>query len=196
MVHNLDPVVNFFLASIFAAAALSSPTIAVWWRCLIISGSRCVASTFPRGTACVRKIAFEPPLPPNSWSDMRERVTITTLVENSVNVAGRRAEHGFSLLVRSGCKKLRFDTGQSDLLVPNAQKMGLVLDDVEAVVLSHGHYDHAGGIETICQSAPLAMFYAHPSVLGPNFAPNSDRTSRVSGLFHNLSACSHGAQKA
>jgi len=116
---------------------------------------------------------------------MSEGVTITTLVENSVNVAGLRAEHGFSLLVRSGGKKLLFDTGQSDLLLHNAQKMGLLLEDVDAVALSHGHYDHTGGIETICQSAPLATFYAHPSVLGPKFAANSDGTARFIGLAPN-----------
>ena len=128
---------------------------------------------------------FEPPLRPNSCSDMRDDVSITTLVENSVNIAGLRAEHGLSFLIRVGGKKLLFDTGQSDLLLQNAQKMGLFLDDVDAVVLSHGHYDHTGGIEAICQASPQVKICAHPAVLPPKFAANSDGTSRFVGLSPN-----------
>jgi 7,8-dihydropterin-6-yl-methyl-4-(beta-D-ribofuranosyl)aminobenzene 5'-phosphate synthase len=109
-------------------------------------------------------------------------VTVTTLVENSVNVAGLRAEHGLSFLIRIGGRKLLFDTGQTDLLLHNAQKMGLTLNDVDAVVLSHGHYDHTGGLEAICGVAPQARFFAHPGVLTSKFAANADGTSRFIGL--------------
>lgn len=128
---------------------------------------------------------FEPRLQPNSCSDMRDDVTITILVQNSVHVAGLKAEHGFSLLIRSGGRKLLFDTGQSDLLLHNAQKMGLTLDDVDVVVLSHGHYDHTGGLETIYQAAPQATLFLHPSAVAPKFTANSDGTSRFIGLAPN-----------
>jgi 7,8-dihydropterin-6-yl-methyl-4-(beta-D-ribofuranosyl)aminobenzene 5'-phosphate synthase len=113
---------------------------------------------------------------------MSENVTITTLVENTVNVGGLRAEHGLAFLIRVGRRKLLFDTGQTDLLVHNAQKMGLALDDLDAVVLSHGHYDHTGGLEAICRVAPKARILAHPEVIGPKFAANADGTSRFIGL--------------
>lgn len=113
---------------------------------------------------------------------MSERVTITTLVENTVNIAGLRAEHGLSLLIRAGGRKLLFDTGQTDLLVQNAQKMALGLDDVDAIVLSHGHYVHTGGIEAICRVAPRARLFAHPAAIGPKFAANADGTSRFIGV--------------
>lgn len=112
---------------------------------------------------------------------MNDAVTVTILVENSVNIAGLRAEHGCSVLIRHGARKLLFDTGQSDLVLHNARRMGLVLDDLEAVVLSHGHYDHTGGIADLATS-PHTKIYAHPSAFTPKFVGNPDGTTRFIGL--------------
>lgn len=65
--------------------------------------------------------------------------------------AGMRAEHGFSALVRvrraDRVTTLLFDTGLSpDAMVVNADRLGIALDDIHGVVLSHGHFDHAGGL--------------------------------------------------
>lgn len=113
---------------------------------------------------------------------MSEQVTITTLVENTVNVGRLRAEHGLSFLIRVSGRKLLFDTGQSDLLLHNAEKMGLALADLEVIVFSHGHYDHTGGIEAVCLVAPQARVFSHPGALGPKFTANLDGTSRFIGL--------------
>jgi metal-dependent hydrolase (beta-lactamase superfamily II) len=61
------------------------------------------------------------------------------------------AEHGFSMLIRVLCGKksvsILFDTGISaNGVVENAKRMGLELNEVEYIVLSHGHYDHFGGL--------------------------------------------------
>lgn len=61
------------------------------------------------------------------------------------------AEHGFSMLVRvfdgRKSRSILFDTGSSsEGVVSNAEKMGLDLDEIECIVLSHGHYDHCGGL--------------------------------------------------
>lgn len=84
---------------------------------------------------------------------------------------GMRAEHGFSALVtvRRGGRTttLLFDTGLSpDAMVVNADRLGVALDDVQAVVLSHGHFDHAGGLAGLMgkrgvQSLPMVV---HPQV--------------------------------
>jgi 7,8-dihydropterin-6-yl-methyl-4-(beta-D-ribofuranosyl)aminobenzene 5'-phosphate synthase len=71
--------------------------------------------------------------------------------ESGVTAAGLRAEHGFSALiqVRRGANTttLLFDTGLSpDAMVVNADRLGIDLGSVHAVVLSHGHFDHAGGL--------------------------------------------------
>lgn len=113
---------------------------------------------------------------------MSNAITITTLVENTVNIGGLRAEHGLSFLIRAAGRKLLFDTGQSDLLLHNAQKMGLALKGLDAIVFSHGHYDHIGGIEAVSGTAPQARFFAHPAVLAPKFTANLDGTSRFIGI--------------
>jgi 7,8-dihydropterin-6-yl-methyl-4-(beta-D-ribofuranosyl)aminobenzene 5'-phosphate synthase len=71
-------------------------------------------------------------------------------------VAGLRAEHGFSALVtvRSGSKRstLLFDTGASpDALAVNAERLGIDVGGLQGVVLSHGHFDHAGGFEGLAR---------------------------------------------
>lgn len=71
--------------------------------------------------------------------------------EAGVTTAGLRAEHGFSALVRvrrgDTVTTLLFDTGVSpDGMVSNADRLGVDLGDVQGVVLSHGHFDHVGGL--------------------------------------------------
>jgi 7,8-dihydropterin-6-yl-methyl-4-(beta-D-ribofuranosyl)aminobenzene 5'-phosphate synthase len=81
---------------------------------------------------------------------------------------GLRAEHGFSALVsvRHGptTTRLLFDTGLSpDAMVTNADRLGLDLTQVQAVVMSHGHFDHAGGIAGLAERGTRTL----PMVLHP-----------------------------
>src|SRR3954447_13785489 len=81
---------------------------------------------------------------------------------------GLRAEHGFSALVtvRRGTTTttLLFDTGISpDGMTDNADRLGLDLGDVQGVVLSHGHFDHAGGLGGLAARRPLPLT-VHPAV--------------------------------
>jgi len=119
---------------------------------------------------------------------MRERITITTLVENTVNIGGLRSEHGLAFLLRTGGQKLMFDTGQSDLLLHNARQMGLILEDLDGIVLSHGHYDHTGGLEAICKIAPRARIFLHPAAVRPKFTQNADGTTRSIGMKEETSS--------
>lgn len=75
-------------------------------------------------------------------------VAITTLVENSAGEhKSLMPEHGLSFLVQTQDHTLVFDTGQSDRFMRNAEYLGYALDrEVRHVVLSHGHYDHTGGL--------------------------------------------------
>src|SRR3954447_17811489 len=81
---------------------------------------------------------------------------------------GLRAEHGFSALVtvRRGTTTttLLFDTGISpDGMTENADRLGVDLRDVQGVVLSHGHFDHAGGLAGLAARRRLPLT-VHPSV--------------------------------
>ena len=71
---------------------------------------------------------------------------IVTLVENTCGYEGCIAEHGLSLYIETEKHKLLLDTGQTDAVVKNAEVLGVDLSLVDTVILSHGHYDHSGGI--------------------------------------------------
>lgn len=77
---------------------------------------------------------------------------IITLMDNRAR-EGLESEHGFSVYVESGGTKLLFDTGQSDKFMENAKRLGVNLDELDYVVVSHGHYDHSGGLKPLLESA-------------------------------------------
>ncbi len=110
---------------------------------------------------------------------MSETIRITVLVENSVHRQGLVAEHGLSFQVQSGEHSLIFDTGQSDLAVINAETLRLPLDRVEALVLSHGHYDHTGGVPAMLEVVPEARVYLHPAAFEKKFSQSSGQSRPV-----------------
>ena len=71
---------------------------------------------------------------------------IVTLVENSCGHEGCIAEHGLSIYIETEKHKLLLDTGQTDAVIKNAKVLNIDLSAVDTVILSHGHYDHSGGI--------------------------------------------------
>ncbi len=71
---------------------------------------------------------------------------IVTLVENTCGHESCIAEHGLSVYIETEWHKLLLDTGQTDAVVKNAEELGIDLTAVDTVILSHGHYDHSGGI--------------------------------------------------
>lgn len=113
---------------------------------------------------------------------MPEDVRITILVENKVHQRGLLAEHGLAYHISVGNKQVLFDTGQTDLLLSNAQHLGLNLSGVDAIVLSHGHYDHTGGLAAMRRLAPEARIIMHPAATAPKFAANPDGSSRPVGM--------------
>lgn len=72
---------------------------------------------------------------------------ITTLIENEGDEKGELAfEHGLSLLIEFDGKKLLFDTGQTGAFLENTKKLGVKIEEADAILISHGHYDHSGGV--------------------------------------------------
>jgi 7,8-dihydropterin-6-yl-methyl-4-(beta-D-ribofuranosyl)aminobenzene 5'-phosphate synthase len=70
---------------------------------------------------------------------------ISVLTENHAG-SFTMAEHGLSYLIENEGERILFDTGQSDLFLKNAKTMNVSIDDIDIVVLSHGHYDHGNGL--------------------------------------------------
>lgn len=79
-------------------------------------------------------------------------IKITTLIENMPDNEQTLAfEHGFSVYIECEGKKILFDTGQTGDFVKNAVALGIALERTDAVVLSHGHYDHTGGVSALLE---------------------------------------------
>ncbi len=81
-------------------------------------------------------------------------IRITTLIENSPgeNLALQN-EHGISFCIETEDHKILFDTGQSGAFLKNAEVLRVDLSDLDYVVLSHGHYDHSGGLKSLMETA-------------------------------------------
>lgn len=103
---------------------------------------------------------------------------ITILVDNHAE-EGLKAEHGLSLWVETSGFRCLFDTGQSDSLEHNTKVLGIHLRDAEALVLSHGHYDHTGGLPFALETAVKATVYCHPAVVLPRYRIQEGKTKTV-----------------
>lgn len=88
-----------------------------------------------------------------------DTMKITALVENTTNDKNFSCEHGLSLYVETKNHKILFDTGQSSLFYENAKKLNIDLRDVDICILSHGHYDHGGGLSTFLSVNKKADVY-------------------------------------
>ena len=96
---------------------------------------------------------------------------ITTLIENQPDDKGELAfEHGLSLFIEFAGKRLLFDTGQTGAFADNARKLGIDLSRLDAVILSHGHYDHSGGLARLLPLlAPGTPLYVGEGFFRPKY---------------------------
>jgi len=84
------------------------------------------------------------------------------LAENRVIKRGLLAEQGLSLFIEKGDRAILFDTGQSSVYCHNAKAMGIDLKLADYIVLSHGHYDHCGGLQYFPFEDKAPAVYIHP----------------------------------
>ncbi len=96
---------------------------------------------------------------------------ITVLCENTASgIFGLLGEHGFAALVEKDGRSLLFDTGQGHTLAHNMRYLGLGGRTVDGIALSHGHFDHTGGLPDALQMNGGATITAHPEVLGAKYS--------------------------
>lgn len=98
---------------------------------------------------------------------------IITLIENVVNMGGLQAEHGLSLYIEGSNQKILFDTGQSSAFMQNALKLGVDIEDIDSLVLSHGHYDHTGGLYPFLEKNTKATVFAKQNIFIPKYSGKS-----------------------
>lgn len=108
---------------------------------------------------------------------------ISVLAENHAGSL-TRAEHGLSYFIEFEEHRILFDTGQSDLFLENAEKMGLKIENPDCIVLSHGHFDHGNGLEYLDHGNMVC----HPGCFVKRFGKNNSRYIGLKNTMEELSA--------
>lgn len=90
---------------------------------------------------------------------------IVCLMENTTH-CDLTAKHGLSLYLETGGRKILFDMGPDGSFADNAEKLGVDLTRVDLAVLSHGHYDHGGGLQRFLELNDHAPVYVHAKAFG------------------------------
>lgn len=100
---------------------------------------------------------------------------IVNLIENTEGHNGCLPAHGLSFYVETGQHRLLMDLGPSEDTLRNAETLGIDLSGVDTVVLSHGHYDHSGGILSFAKQNDRAVIYMQENADGDYYADESVR---------------------
>ncbi|MBE6608941.1 MAG: MBL fold metallo-hydrolase [Ruminococcaceae bacterium] len=107
---------------------------------------------------------------------------IISLLENTTERDDIKIEHGLSLYIETEKHKILFDMGQTDLFFENAKTLGINLEDVDIAVLSHGHYDHGGGLSKFLEINDHAPLYINKDA----FLSHYNGTEKYIGLDPNI----------
>lgn len=120
---------------------------------------------------------------------------ITILCENSVGVPfSVVGEHGFSCFIETNSGKYLFDTGQGLGITGNAAALGKNLSDATAIMLSHGHYDHTGGLDPVLRLTGQKDVFAHPDIFAQRYWHRGDEKKYVGIPFRRCYLESLGAR--
>ncbi len=110
---------------------------------------------------------------------------IYCLIENTSYEPRFFPEHGLSLYIETGAHKILFDTGQTGAFADNAEILGVNLGDVDIAVISHGHYDHGGGISRFLELNSNAPVYINSHAFGKYYNASNKYIGINPMLQHN-----------
>lgn len=111
---------------------------------------------------------------------------VEVLMENTALSNKFICEHGLSLYIETAKHKILFDTGQTDAFIGNAEKKGIDLREVDTVVISHGHYDHSGGLKAFLEVNHEALVYVQASAFDEIMSKKPDGSLKFIGLEADL----------
>ncbi|MBW1824450.1 MAG: MBL fold metallo-hydrolase, partial [Deltaproteobacteria bacterium] len=113
-------------------------------------------------------------------------IRITVICENTVGPSlPILGEHGFAAYIETKKGNYLFDTGQGFSIINNAQCLKKDLSSIKGVFLSHGHYDHTGGLPSILKTNKNVKVYAHPDIFSRKYAlkkTNGKDTQKYIGM--------------
>ena len=110
---------------------------------------------------------------------------IVTLMENTAGIPGCVFEHGLSFYAETAHHRILLDTGASEGFMANAELLGVDLSQVDTVILSHGHYDHTGGVMAFARIDPEARIYLRDDA-GAEFYHVGDDGIRYIGIDRDI----------
>ncbi|MDY9921896.1 MAG: MBL fold metallo-hydrolase [Synergistota bacterium] len=110
---------------------------------------------------------------------------VTVLSENTPISPEIKSEHGLSIHVKTKRESILFDTGASSIFIENAEKLGIDISSVDKVILSHGHYDHGGGLDPFLEVNKKALVYLNKFAFG-NYYSVKEGKEKYIGLDKKL----------
>ncbi len=113
---------------------------------------------------------------------MIKNLSITAIVENTAGTFEAAGEWGLALWIQADQHRILCDTGQGLTLRQNAGLLGIDLGSADALVLSHGHSDHTGGIAALMAAGFRGHTYVHPAALKPKYQREKTPPHRSKGI--------------
>ncbi|HZJ75447.1 MAG TPA: MBL fold metallo-hydrolase [Clostridia bacterium] len=111
---------------------------------------------------------------------------IKTLVENTAISNDFKYEHGLSLYIETKERKILFDVGTSGIFIENAKKLDVEIKDIHYLIISHGHYDHGGGLRLFLDKNTDAKVFLRQLAFEEQYAKRANKKLEFVGLEKEL----------
>jgi len=108
-------------------------------------------------------------------------ISITIVCENTVGKTGLLGEHGLAFFIQHKKHTLLFDTGAGYALIHNSKRLNIDLSSINYLILSHGHYDHTGGMKKLFKIVRIQKVFAHPDAFRKRYVKDADGKIREIG---------------